>query len=164
MFYGCASLTNVPQFDTSSATSMSYMFRGCTSLTNVPQFDTSSAFDMGYMFQSCSSITSLPAFDASSVKSITNFAGECAKLTDVGGLVNLGKEPSLSIYASSYSGLFYKCINLTRESVLNIFNGLYDRASAGYSNIKLYLEIDVINRLTEDDIAIATNKGWTISN
>ena len=163
MFSYCSSLTTVPQFDTSSATNMSSMFNNCESLTTVPQFDTSSVTNMSSMFSYCSSLTTVPQFDTSKVSSISSMFSSCTNLTDVGGLINLGMQSNLSTPTSKYSGIFYNCKNITRESVINIFNGLYDRAAAGYSNLTLIFEPDVINRLTEDDIAIATNKGWTIS-
>ena len=45
---------------------------------------------------------------------------------------------------------------------MNVINGLYDRASAGLSVITLKLHANHLAMLSEDDIAIATNKGWTI--
>ena len=57
MFWGCASLTHVPDMDTSSVTVMFYMFRGCASLTHVPDMDTSLVTDMSYMFYGCASLT-----------------------------------------------------------------------------------------------------------
>ena len=43
--------------DTSQATNMSYMFYGCSSLTTVPDLDTSRATNMANMFYGCSSLT-----------------------------------------------------------------------------------------------------------
>ena len=163
MFSGCSSLQTVPQFDTSSVLYMSYMFDGCSSLQTVPQFDTSSVATMQSMFVNCSSLQTVPQFDTSNITYISSMFNGCTNLTDVGGLINLGMQSNLAAPTSKYVGIFLGCKNITRESVLNIFNGLYDRATAGYSNLKLFFEADVINRLTEDDIAIATNKGWTIS-
>lgn len=57
MFFGCSSLTTVPEMDTSQVTGMYSMFFGCSSLTAVPQMDTSQVTDMGYMFYGCSSLT-----------------------------------------------------------------------------------------------------------
>ena len=57
MFYGCSSLTSIPELDISSVTNMSYMFSGCSSLTSIPELDTSSVTDMSYMFYGCSSLT-----------------------------------------------------------------------------------------------------------
>ena len=56
-FYGCTSLTSVPDLDTSNVTSMSYMFSGCSALTHVPDLTTSNVTDAGWMFNSCTLLT-----------------------------------------------------------------------------------------------------------
>ena len=56
MFRNCASLTTVPQMDTSKVTDMTYMFTGCSSLTTVPQMDTSNVTNMRRMFYGCSAL------------------------------------------------------------------------------------------------------------
>ena len=48
---------------------------------------------------------------------------------------------------------------LSYESLLNIINGLAD----GVSGQTLTLHQDLVNQLSDDDIAIATSKGWSIS-
>lgn len=80
----------------------------------------------------------------------------CYNLTNLGGFLNLGKattkQMTLSLSSSS---------KLTTESVLNIFNNLYSvDASLG---CKIELNSTVYGNLTEDQIAIATNKGWTVT-
>ncbi|MDK8794248.1 BspA family leucine-rich repeat surface protein [Corynebacterium sp. MSK041] len=57
MFYGCSSLTSVPEMDTSQVTNMESMFYGCSSLTQVPEMDTSQVTNMRAMFDGCSSLT-----------------------------------------------------------------------------------------------------------
>ena len=55
------------------------------------------------------------------------------------------------------------CSALTKNSILYIFNGLFDRATAGYTTqhtIALAPETKAL--LTDDNIAIATNKGFTV--
>ena len=57
LFYGCTSLTTVPDMDTSNVTSMRSVFKGCSSLTSVPDMDTSKVTDTTYMFRECESLT-----------------------------------------------------------------------------------------------------------
>ena len=57
MFYGCSSLTTVPDLDTSRVTDMSFMFWGCSSLTRVPDLDTRRVTNVSFMFRDCSSLT-----------------------------------------------------------------------------------------------------------
>ena len=157
MFFGCSSLTDVPLFDTTNVTSTMYMFENCSSLITVPKFDTTNVTTMYDMFYQANNIVSLPEFEAGKVTNIGYFCTS-PKLTDFGGLKELGKTANLNTQTA-----FSYCSNLTRESMLNIFNNLYDRASAGYSTITLKFHLDVLNILSADDIAIATNKGWIIS-
>jgi hypothetical protein len=42
-------------------------------------------------------------------------------------------------------------------------NGLYDRKTAGYSVLGLQLGSTHLAKLTDEEKAIATNKGWTLS-
>lgn len=48
---------------------------------------------------------------------------------------------------------------LSYESLLNVLNGLAD----GVSGQTLTLNEVLVNLLTDDDIAIATSKGWSVS-
>ena len=57
MFYGCSSLTTVPDLDTIQATDLPGMFYGCSSLTTVPDLETSQATDLSDMFADCSALT-----------------------------------------------------------------------------------------------------------
>ena len=82
VFKGCSSLTSVPDMDTSNVTRMIYTFHGCTSLTTVPDMDTSNVTSMSYMFQGCSSLTSVPDMDTSKVTDTTYMFRECESLTD----------------------------------------------------------------------------------
>ena len=50
--------------------------------------------------------------------------------------------------------------NITHDSIVNIINNLYNRASAGYSILTIQLPG---GELSDDEKAIATNKGWIIS-
>ena len=57
-------------------------------------------------------------------------------------------------------------LHLTKESVLDLFNKIYDLNNIVVyqvrpSNIKLHA--DVLSQLTPEEIAIATNKGWAVS-
>ena len=92
-------------------------------------------------------------------------------LTDLTFGTNLGKGYTVQqAYASNHGMDFSSLIALTRESVLDIFNKVYDLnitydvANGGtlYTQ-RLYFRNEVKNRLTPEDIAIATNKGWTVS-
>jgi surface protein len=185
MFNGCSNLTTIPLFDTSNVTNMQYMFQSCSNLTTIPELDFSNATNINNMFQgtnltelpniNCKKITSLSGFlyrksiskvgvidcDSLTNASWLNTSYVFTSLTDLGGFRNIGMQSSVSNTNANY--FIYNCPNLTRQSLLNVFNLLYDRASAGYSVLTIKLHPNHYAKLTDDDIAIATNKGWTLA-
>jgi surface protein len=187
MLQNCTKLTSIPLLDTSKVTSMNYMFSGCNSLTTIPKLDTSNVTNMTSMFQSCRALTTIPQLDTSNVTNMSSMFYDCSKLTsiplldcgkisagsyinlfssntmtyltDLGGFKDLGKVSSFN--KPSY---FLKvCPNLTKESVLNVLNNLYDRKTAGYSVVTLPFHTNSLALLSDDEKAIATNKGWTLA-
>ena len=82
-FYGCTSLSSIPQINTTDATDMSQMLYGCTNLTSIPQLNTSKVTDMRYMFGHCESLTSVPDMDTSNVTDMTEMFVDCYKLTSI---------------------------------------------------------------------------------
>ena len=162
MFQACKALLTIPQLDTSSVTNMSNMFMDCTNLLTIPQLDTSNVTTMNQMFYGCTKIYSLPKFNASKLNDVSSFFGASTidALKHVGGFENLGMVQSVS---GTYNSFIRYCPNLTKESVLNVLNGLYDRASAGMSVLTLKLHANVLALLSDEEKAIATNKGWTLS-
>ena len=152
MFYGCTSLTSIPLLDTSNVTDMRNMFYNCTSLTSIPQLNTSNVTTMYQMFNSCSSLTSIPLLDTSYVNDMNYFFGwsNIDTLTDLGGFKNL------SISITSY--FLDVCPNLTVESLMNVINNL-----ATVSGKTLSFGSTNLNKLTAEQIAIATAKGWTLT-
>ena len=159
MFMNCSSLTSIPYFDTNNVIDMSYMYAGCTKLASVPELNTSKVFTMYAMYDGCNALTSVPVIDMSNVGDTTNMFNNCQKLTTISGLTNLGK-PAIMITTK----MFNYCNALTHDSIMNIINGLYDRAAAGYPlSATLPLGSTNLSKLSDDEKAIATNKGWTLS-
>lgn len=159
MFYGCNKLTTIPEFNTSNVQNMYYMCCRCTSIKSIPPFNTSNVTNFGDMLDGCSSLQSLPLLDAGKVTNIGWFFGTTtiSTLTDLGGFKNL------KINWNDNYGLA-KCPNLTYESIMNVINNLYDFVINGETTTRtLKINSNTYALLTDEDIAIATNKGWTIS-
>ena len=191
MFRNCSSLTTIPLLDTSKVTDMNSMFYGCSSLTSIPQFDTSNVESIDFWLYNCTNITEVNSFNLSKISDFGDsgyssaFYGiknlitigelQCDNLTNIGsflyytneklinfgGIKNLGMQPTLS--GTSGSAFMKNMPNLTYESVLNVLNGLYDRASAGYSMVTLKMHANHMALLSDEDISIATSKGWTLT-
>ena len=148
MFSSCSSLTSVPQFDTRSVTNMEDMFSSCINLTSIPQLDTRSVTTMEDMFYHCTSLTSIPRLDATSLTNATNMFYRCDALTTFGGFIGLKTYLNLSL-----------CRNLTHDSLMNIIN---EAADVTASPKTLTLGATNLAKLTDDEKAIAANKGWTL--
>ena len=159
MFFGCKSLKTIPQLNTSNVKNVRSMFNSCTSLTTIPSLDTSNVTEMGGMFYDCTSLTSIPLLDCSNVTSIDNLFGnyDINTLTDLGGFKNL------KVTWEYWEGL-YKLPNLTHQSILNVINHLYDFRSNGSSITRtLQIHPNAMAMLTDEDKALATNKGWVLT-
>ena len=175
MFTSCSSITDLDlsSFNTKNVKHMYYMFYNCRYLENLNlgnNFDTSNVINMEYMFSDCKSLKTIPMLKADSCININSVFDHANKLANFGGFENLGKA-----YTYRSSNYYMYSLNLnyansfTHDSLINIINGLYD----------LNLSYDVANggtlypqnlslgntnksKLTEEEIAIATNKGWNV--
>lgn len=149
MFYYCQKITSVPLFDTSKVTSTASMFHNCVNLTSVPTFNTSEVTSMFYMFYKCINLTSIPAFDVSKSISMTHMIDDCSKLEAI-HMKNIGTDLDIS---QTYSTKF------TREALLEIIGNLKTVTTTK----TLTLGSTNLAKLTDEDKAIATNKGWTLA-
>lgn len=169
MFTGCSQLTtlNLSGFDVSKVTNMYAMFDNCQKLTtlNLTVFDTSKVTNMHSMFYYCRRLSNIPKLNASNAINVYNVFYECRLLTDLGGLENLG-QAYLTTQSANYS--YYKLDlsqsgRLTEQSLINVLNNLYDIKTKGCNPQQLVVGSTNLAKLTAEEIAIATNKGWSVS-
>ena len=157
MFLDCWELQSIPLLNTSNVTSMYDMFRGCHKLTTIPQLDTSNVGSMSGMFEDCDALESIPLLDCGNVShagSILNpsYLDDQIHLTDMGGFKNLKADLDIK-----------KAPNLTVQSLMNVINNLYDFVGNGSTTTRtLTLGTTNLNKLTEEQKAVATNKGWSL--
>lgn len=165
MFYSCSSLTFVPQFDTSKVTNMSNMFCDCRELTSIPTLNTKSLINAYNMFSNCRKLITIPQLNFQNVTNVSYTFNQCAELTDFGGLLNIGQSflTTAAEEFGNYRLQFNSCSKLTHESLMNIINGLYDIKAKGCKAQQLLLGSINKAKLTEEEIEIATNKGWNVS-
>ena len=165
MFYGCTNLTTIPPLDTSNVTNMSYMFGSCTNLTTIPPLDTSNVTNMSYMFGSCTNLTTIPPLNGEKLTVVTGAFSDCKSLENFNGLINLGQayQTSQSANYSNYKLNLISSNKLTHDSLINVINNLYDIKTKGVKPQQLVLGNTNLAKLTAEEVAIATNKGWTVS-
>ena len=178
MFNGCSKLTSLDlsHFKTSNVTAMNGMFRSCSKLTSLDLsgWDTSMVTNMYYMFHTCSSLTSLDlsSWDTSSVTDMTATFYYCSSLT----LLDLSGWDTSKV--NKVDLMFYSCTSLntlrwnnwkpavniaqtklTKESTKDIVSQL----ATVETSKTLTLGTTLLSYLSDQEIAAATNKGWTLA-
>ena len=160
MYYNCSKLTSVPLYNTSNLVTAEQLFYSCSSLTTIPQFDFSKLQTAKEMFYSTTKLQSVPLLNFGNVTDISRFFSysDNKNITDLGGFRDL------KIDWNDTYGL-YRCPNLTYQSVLNVINNLYDfRINGDNSTTRtLKLHANSLSLLSDDDKAIATDKGWILT-
>ena len=147
MFYKCENLTSIPALDTSKVTSMGGMFSGASKLTTIPALNTSNVTNMNRMFNNCFTITTIPALDASKVTDMTDMFYNCTNLKSIG---MRGFTRSINILQSQ----------LGHDALVAFLN----QAGTAYnSSQKITMGSDKLALLSDEEKAIATNKGWQLA-
>ena len=165
MFNDYAFETAPELIGTEKLTSAMQMFYGGNHLKYVQDFNTSNVTNMYSMFQYCSNLVTVPKLNASKVVSIAVIFDSCSNLTNLGGLENLGQAYDITKSAnySSYTLDLSTCKKLTHDSLMNVINNLYDIKTKGCNPQKLVLGSTNLSKLSSEEIAIATEKGWNVS-
>jgi len=145
-----SALTNMNDFTICKDTDYEIEFEDC---------DFSGVKTINYLCNSQNAVRKLGAMNLPNLTSANNvFRGVQNTLTDFGGFIDL----KLSI--TSY--FLKNAPNLTRESCLNVLNGLYDFTGNGQTPASNQGKLQVHQNFIDavgDDINIGTNKGWTIT-
>lgn len=158
---------NADVIDTSNVTDMSGMFINCSLLQtlDLSSWVTSNVTNMANMFYYCRSLQTLDVsnWDTSNVTNINSMFYYCKKLTTLIGGRTIDEVISNNI--STLNGLKininFSSTILDRASLRALINGIADLT--GSTSQKLTLGSTLKSKLTEEDIAIATAKNWTIA-
>ena len=149
MFYNCSSLTTIPQLNTSKVTNTTYMFYNCNNLTTIPQLDTSNVIDMSYMFYNCANLTTVPELNAQKLaygSSLDSIFTGCTKLVSIG------------LYG------FTSSINITPTALEHdALVAFLNQAGTARSGARITMGSTKLALLSDEEKAIATNKGWTLA-
>lgn len=179
-FSFCKALKKIPLFDVSKVTSAEGMFLFCENLREIPEgmtfpklvktggqygmFERSGItripegmipgkiVDATKMFSECSNLTEISKLDLSEITQDVKVFGiltNCESLTTLGGFTGLKVNLTLSY-----------CPNLTHDSLMNVIN---EAADVTASPKTLTLGSTNLAKLTDDEKAIATNKGWVLA-
>lgn len=157
------------------------MFYQCASLEELDLrgFNISQIERMNSLFLSCVKLKTLnmDGWDASNISGnnynggFTDMLKGCAALENLTFMDNLGKGFTATASNNQYSKLdLSTCTSLTHDSLMNVINKLYDLnltydvANGGtLKTQQLILGETNIAKLSEAELDIARNKGWTVS-
>ena len=159
-------LEEVPELlETEKLTNTEYMFEHAGKIKTIPNINTSNVTNMGRMFRYCYELQNIPKLNANKVTNISDVIYSCSKLETFGGFENLGQAYDITKSAnySSYKLDLSYSNKLTHDSLMNVINNLYDIKSKGCNPQSLVLGSTNLAKLTTEEIAIATNKGWNVS-
>ena len=179
MFYYCRALTSVPQLNTSNVTTMTAMFRNCQVLTSLPTIDTAKVTDMSDMFNGCQEIETITITDTPLLTKVSTAFYNCRKLKRINGILDITKcttNTSLSNFLGSginaptlleevrIKGLrntynFSHLPNLSHDSLVYLINNLQPTTGTR----TLTLGATNLARLSEEEKAVAGEKGWTLA-
>lgn len=164
-------------FDTSAVTNFSYLFSGNMSMEqlDISAMDTSAATTMNGMFTNNKRLRSLDLshFKTAGVEVFTNMFNGCTSLTDLdfSGLdTSAAAEATINMFNNCYNltnlkvGKITKNFRfavagkLTHESLLNVIAALAETETTQ----TLTIGAANLAKLSEEEIAAATEKGWTV--
>lgn len=193
VYKGCSRLQQLPYINLSEVEEIDHFCDGCESLTSVDlsRRNTSNLKNCRAMFQICANLQSvnLSGWNTSNVTDINSLFYNDPKLVDVdlsgwdlGNVTDLGY--MFGFYGNLYTLLHLKfgnnlktrwksygspryLPNLTVESLLSIIDGLYDFTGNGETPSSSQGQIEFgttnLNKLTDEQKAVAVAKGWTLT-
>ena len=151
-WYGCKSLTSFPQLDLSNGSSFYSAWGFCSSLKEFPALDLHNGNSFGTAWVYCTSLTTFPALD---LHNGTYFGGawnNCTSLTTLGGFGAIKESIDLSASAK-----------LTVDSIMNVITQAANLNELGITDKTMTLGSTNLAKLTDEQKAVATNKGWTLA-
>lgn len=178
MFAGCHKLqnVNVSNWDTGAVTSMGYMFYECENLQDIDlsNWDTRSVTRVDYMFADCHELQNVNVsnWDTGSLTNASMMFSTCYNLQNVNAQgvdvsklsygipdVNYADLTTLYPFIIGVNHSYINATRLTRDSVLRIVQSL----PVVTDSHTITLGPTNLGKLTEEEIAIATEKGWTVA-
>lgn len=168
-FYNCGKLTALPNINTHDVTSMAALCYNNQRLTQFPSYDTYQVGSFSVTFSNCVQLTTIPLLDAHRTRNFTSAFLNCPALTTLGGFQNYGQAfaTSASANANQFIINLSTSTNLTEQSLINVLTNLYDIATKGVKTQTVQLGATNLAKLTSEEgqsaLTQAQNFGWTIS-
>lgn len=171
MFSGCKKTKQIKGLDTSLTTSAYLMFENCSSLEEIPLLSLKSAitspFSSSSYWMDIFGNNTLPCKKMKGVIDCEHIRGwgtvSSNMFSRLTALETIERFDTINI---SKNGTFYlqQSTKLTVETLMVVINALYDYVSEGdIEPRKLQIGSTNLAKLSDEQKAIATNKGWTLA-
>lgn len=162
-------ISEINGIDTSHISNFNSEFAYMGKLKKITGIDTSNVTDYYYCFYKDQLLETVQLLEGGKATRIYVMFGWCYALKNFGGIRDLGKAYTEQTKNYQSYELSFPSDNLTHESLMNIINNLYDLnltydVANGGTLYTQRVRINSVNlsKLTPEEIAIATAKGWTI--
>lgn len=186
MFYNCNKLETISttQFDTSNVKNMNQLFGNNYILKNIPNLTTDKVTDLSYAFLNCAELEEINITDTPALTKAVQTFYNCKKLKRINGTLDFTKLTGASTISNIFGvvtsdataptlleeiriknlrtslNLRY-LTSLSHDSLVYLINNLYDRSTT--TTATLTLGTTNLSKLTEEEKAVATEKGWTLA-
>jgi len=170
LFIYFGALTKVVMPNTSNIDTFDTAFSGCRALVEAPECETSKSIEWSKTFNACSALETVPLYDFSNATVVAEMFAGCTNLKNLGGFLNYGKAIKSTATNARHKLDLSASTLITHDSLMNVINNLYDlnltyNVANGGTLYRQYLILGSTNlaKLTEEEKAIATNKGWLLA-
>ena len=171
----CSSLTEFPQLDLSNGRSFEWAWRNCSSLTTFPMLDLHNGTNFSSAWAECPSLIEFPAMDLHNGTNFTRAWDNCYALTTIGKLdLSAGTNfysawgvcralTTLGGFGAIKESIELSFSPLTVESIMNVITQAADLNSLGITGKTMTLGSTNLAKLSDEQKAVATSKGWTLA-
>lgn len=173
MFYSCSSLKNAKINNLSSCSTCLSMFNNCNNLETIELSQTKSVSNFSQFIYSTNSmaIKSLKGLSFKAVTNISNFfyTGSEGIYDNLREFLIYDLGTSKASFATFFSYLpnwgenSDECPDARQSLIDTLLTYSYDRASNGLASSSIQLHANTLARLTDEEIAAISAKGYTLS-
>ncbi len=152
-FSYCFSITNFDGLNFIDFTSLENSFSNLGPYVKIPIFDSSNIKNFIQAFSGSMGIREIESIDFNSATNVVNCFYNCKSLQNINQISNI-----------KISGLsFSSCILLNHDTLIRILNALHDHSTDTENVHTIIFGATNLTKLTDEEMAIGQNKGWTIS-
>lgn len=164
LFCECVKLSTVPNIDLSLCTQLDNAFQGLPLISNLGNLSTGNCKNFVGAFRFNPNLEKIEGVDVAKATVLRVAFQEDSVLTYL-KLLNFGAQKSIDMFESFIGVTFWGAgSEENRQSLVDsLMTYSFDRAAAGYAPLAFQLEPEVLARLTDEEIAAITAKGFTLT-